>query len=78
MLAKKLLTSNSDLPTRPLNARPAPRIEEAMASAPTHLMLVRAPRPTPRSLAWARREGEQSFDSTALQSMLRLERLNLG
>ena len=77
MLAKKLLTSNSDLPTRPLNARPTPRIE-AIASAPTHLMLVRAPRPTPRSLAWARREGEQSFDSTALQSMLRLERLNLG
>ena len=77
MLAKKLLTPNSELPTRPLNARPLPRLE-AVASAPTHLMLVRTPAPTPRSLAWARREGTQSFDSAALESMLRLERLNLG
>lgn len=77
MLAKKLLTSDSDLPTRPLNARPLPRFEAA-ASAPTHLMLVHTPGPTPRSLAWARREGTQSFDATALESMLRLERLNLG
>lgn len=64
-----------DLPTRPLNARPTPRLEQ---SSPTHLMLVRAPEPTPRSLAWARREGAQGFDAVRLESMLRLERLNLG
>jgi hypothetical protein len=77
MLAKKLSTLDSELPTRPLNARPTPRSESVPAS-PTHLMLVRAPRPTPRSLAWAHREGAQSYDSVALESMLRLERLNLG
>jgi len=77
MLAKKFLTPNSELPTRPLNARPTPRFEAA-ASAPTHLMLVHTPEPTPRGLAWARREGTQSFDSAALEFMLRLERLNLG
>jgi hypothetical protein len=77
MLAKKLSKSNSDLPTRPFNARPTPRFE-AVPSARTHLMLVRAPNPTPRSLAWARREGSQGFDSSGFESMLRLERLNLG
>jgi hypothetical protein len=41
-------------------------------------MLVRAPDPTPRGLAWARREGAQGLDSVQLESMLRLERLNLG
>jgi hypothetical protein len=76
MLAKKHSNSDSELPTRPLNARPA-RFE-GVPSARTHLMLVRSPQPTPRSLAWARREGTQGFDATRLQSMLRLERLNLG
>lgn len=77
MLAKKLSKSNSEIPTRPFNPRPTPRFEP-MPSARTHLMLVRAPEPTPRSLAWARREGSQSIDSSKLVSMLRLERLNLG
>ena len=77
MLAQKFSPPDSELPTRPLNARPAPRAEP-VAPTPTHLMLVRAPRPTPRSLAWARREGTQSYDSIKLESMLRLERLNLG
>jgi hypothetical protein len=49
-----------------------------MPAARTHIMLVRAPHPTPRGLAWARREGTQSYDATHLESMLRLERLNLG
>jgi len=75
MLAKKLSTSDSELPTKPLNARPTPRIE---AASHTHLMLVSAPRPTPRSLAWARRDGAASLDAVKLESMLRLERLNLG
>ena len=77
MLAQKLSTTNSDLPTRPLNERPLPRFE-AVPPAPVHLMLVRAPAPTPRSLAWARRDAEQSVDSSRLESMLRFERLNLG
>ena len=77
MLAKKLSTTNSELPTRPFNERPAPRFE-AVASARTHLMLVRAPSPTPRSLAWARREGEREIDASRFESMMRLERLNLG
>jgi hypothetical protein len=77
MLAKKLSTSNSELPTRPFNERPTPRFE-AVASARTHLMLVRAPSPTPRSLAWARREGEHDIDASRLESMMRFERLNLG
>jgi len=77
MLAQKISPPDSELPTRPLNARPTPR-PEVVAPAATHLMLVRAPRPTPRSLAWARREGAQSYDSAQLESMLRLERLNLG
>ena len=64
-----------ELPTRPFNARPAPRLEQPSC---THLMLVRAPDPTPRGLAWARREGAQGLDSVQLESMLRLERLNLG
>jgi hypothetical protein len=76
MLAKKLSTTNSELPTRPFNERPTPR--EAVASTRTHLMLVRAPGPTPRSLAWARREGERDIDVTRLESMMRFERLNLG
>jgi hypothetical protein len=41
-------------------------------------MLVRAPRPTPRGLAWARREGANALDSKRLESMLIAERLNLG
>jgi hypothetical protein len=77
MLAKKLSTTNSELPTRPFNERPAPRFE-AVASTRTHLMLVRAPSPTPRSLAWARREGASEIDASRLESMMRLERLNLG
>jgi hypothetical protein len=77
MLAKKHSRSDSELPTRPVNARPSPRAEGEVASA-THLMLVRAPAPTPRSLAWARRGDAQSFDATRLEVMLRNERLNLG
>jgi hypothetical protein len=44
----------------------------------THLLLVSSPAPTPRSLAWVRRAGTAPVDATTLQSMLRLERLNLG
>jgi hypothetical protein len=77
MLAKKLLRSESELPTRPFNQPPAPRFE-AVSSPRTHLMLVRTPKPTPRSLAWARRGGGQSFDALRLTAMLRYERLNLG
>lgn len=74
MLAQKFSPSDSELPTRPLNARPAPRVEASRL----HLMLVRAPSPTPRGLAWARREDSQSFDAKRLEIMLRHERLNLG
>jgi hypothetical protein len=79
MLAKKLSPTNSELPTRPLNERPAPCFE-AVASARTHLMLVRAPGPTLRSLAWARRDGARGreIDALRLESMMRFERLNLG
>ena len=77
MLAKNLSTSRSELPTRPFNERPTARFE-AVPSARTHLMLVRTPHPTLRSLAWARAEGRQDLDAKRLQSMLRLERLNLG
>jgi hypothetical protein len=76
MLAKKLSNPNSELPTRPFNPRPTPRLEAA--SSPLHLMLVHAPAPTPRSLAWARRGGAQTFDATRLEVMMRHERLNLG
>lgn len=76
MLAKKLSKSNSELPTRPNNPRPVPRFE-AVPAGRTHLMLVRAPSPTLRSLAWARRDGA-TIDASRLESMLRLERLNLG
>ncbi len=76
MLAKKLSKSDSELPTRPSNARPLPRFE-AVPPGRTHLMLVRAPSPTLRSLAWARRDGA-TVDPAQLESMLRLERLNLG
>ena len=76
MLAKQLSFSESESPTRPLNARPTSRFEAEPLSR-THLMLVRAPSPTPRSLAWARRDEEQ-IDSSRLESMLRFERLNLG
>jgi hypothetical protein len=77
MLAKKFLPSNSELPTRPLNQRPAPCFE-AVPAPQTHLMLVRTPKLTPRGLAWARRGGAQAFDATRLTAMLRFERLNLG
>jgi hypothetical protein len=78
MLAKKLTNSDSDLPTRPLNARPTPRFEP-MPSTRTHLMLVHAPSPTPRRLAWPRLDGTHGApDAPRLESMLRLERLNLG
>lgn len=76
MLAQKLSKPDSELPTRPFNARPIPRAEEP--SSRVHLMLVHAPAPTPRSLAWARRGGAQTFDATRLEVMLRNERLNLG
>jgi hypothetical protein len=74
MLAKRFSPIDSDIPTRPLNARPTPRAEPTQ----THLMLVRAPGPTPRSLAWARRDGAQTLDSKRLEVMLRHERLNQG
>jgi hypothetical protein len=74
MLAKRFSPIDSDIPTRPLNALPTPRTEPTQ----THLMLVRAPGPTPRSLAWARRDGAQTFDSKRLEVMLRHERLNQG
>ena len=77
MLAKKLSLVDSDLPTRPINERPLPRIEPLPASR-THLMLVSLPKPTPRSLAWARRKNTEAFDGKRLASMLRSERLNLG
>ncbi|RYZ10005.1 MAG: hypothetical protein EOO73_00005 [Myxococcales bacterium] len=74
MLAKKITASESEVPTRPFNSRPAPRLD----ASPTHLMLVRAPSPTPRGLAWARRGGSQELDATRLVVMLRCERLNQG
>jgi hypothetical protein len=77
MLAKKVTSSTSELPTRPFNPRPAPHFEE-VAPSRTHLMLVKTPKPTPRSLAWARREGSDAFDGRRLTVMLQLERLNLG
>jgi hypothetical protein len=77
MLAEKLLSHDSELPTRPLNLRPVPRFE-AVPPERTHLMLVPPPSPTPRSLAWARHGGAQAFDSARLEAMLRYERLNLG
>ena len=75
MLAKKISIPDSELPTRPIQARP---VLEPVAPVRTHLLLVRSPSPTPRSLAWARRGAAPGFDATGLQSMLRLERLNLG
>lgn len=77
MLAKKLSKTDSDLPTRPTNARPTPRFD-AVPPAPTHLMLVRAPSATPRGLAWARRQRELEIEPARFESMMRLERLNLG
>jgi hypothetical protein len=78
MQAKKLPNSNSELPTRPVNLRPTPPRFEAVRPPRTYLMLVDAPSPTPRGLAWARRGAAQGFDPTGLQAILRLERLNLG
>lgn len=77
MQALKLSSLDSDLPTRPINERPVPRFEP-VPSGRTHLMLVRTPKPTPRSLAWARRKNAEAFDAGRLESMLRSERLNLG
>lgn len=77
MLAKKLSNSDSERPTRPSNPRPVARFE-AVPPERTHLMLVPTPSPTPRSLAWARRESSRAFNAARLASMLRLERLNLG
>ena len=72
MLAKKL--SRSERPTPPARACEF----EPVVALSTHLLFVHSPRPTPRSLAWARRRGAFGFDASGLQSMLRLERLNLG
>jgi hypothetical protein len=77
MLAKKLLFSDSEQPTRPSNPRPVARFE-AVPAMRTHLMLVPTPSATPRSLAWARRRNARGFDGVGLSAMLRLERLNLG
>jgi hypothetical protein len=77
MLAHKLLLTNSDIPTRPINDPPLPA-EGAGQGARTHLMLVRTPKATPRALAWARAKDAEAFDALRLQSMLRSERLNLG
>ena len=84
MLAEKLTHLDPDLTTRPINARPLDGVPlesghfEAVPPSRTHLMLACAPRPTPRGLAWARRGGAPSFDAPRLESMLRLELLNLG
>lgn len=77
MLAKKLSSVDSELPTRPIHPRPSPTLEP-VTPVRTHLLLVRSPSPTPRGLAWARRGQGPGFDATRLQTMLRLERLNLG
>jgi hypothetical protein len=77
MLAKKFSSSPSDIPTRRFNARPSRPLEPVPASR-THLLLVQSPAPTPRGLAWARRGDDLALDATGLQTMLRLERLNLG
>jgi hypothetical protein len=77
MLAKQLPSPASEPPTRPINERPLPAFE-TVPGARTHLMLVRTPKPTPRSLAWARRKDAEVFDAVRLASMLRSERLNLG
>ena len=67
-----------------INARPTSRHSNPSsgvfkaASARTHLMLVERPQATPRGLAWARRKDAPVFDGLELESMLRLERLNLG
>lgn len=77
MLAKKLPKNDSELPTRPYHPRPSARFEQVQAPR-THLLLVRTPVPTPRSLAWARRGAAPRLDAARLESMLRFERLNLG
>jgi hypothetical protein len=74
MLAKKFSESEIQ-PARPHGARPSPSTE-APASERLHLMLVREPKLNHRGLVWAR--SKLSFDAAHLQSMLRLERLNLG
>jgi hypothetical protein len=76
MLAKKLSPAD-ELPTRPLNARPTPR-PEASAIATSYHLPMSPPSPTLRSLAWADHWGASGLDLAALESMLRLERLNLG
>jgi hypothetical protein len=78
MLAHKLSLAESERPTRPFNERPAPPRVEPEAPARTHLMLVRAPSPTARGLAWARRQGAREIDASRLEAMMRYERLNLG
>ena len=71
--------------TRPINAQPASRhtnptsgVYRAVSSTRTHLMLVERPLATPRGLAWARHKEAPTFDGRGLETMLRLERLNLG
>jgi hypothetical protein len=77
MLAKKASNSDTELPTRPIHPRPTRSFEQVPPSR-THLLLVRSPSPTPRNLAWARRGQTPAFEASRLESMLRLERLNLG
>jgi hypothetical protein len=75
MLAKKLSSSDSELPTRPVN--PVPIARFAVAPSKAHLALVRALEPTARGLAWAQRGGAR-FDAAELEAILKFERLNWG
>jgi hypothetical protein len=76
MLAKKLPLVDSEDPPQPTHGGLSRRSEPVAAR--THLLLVPAPSPTPRGLAWARHGGAPALDAAGLISMLRLERLNLG
>src|SRR6478609_9724799 len=77
MLAQKISPPDSELPTRPLNARPTPR-PEVVAPAATHLMLVRAPRPTAQfSLGSPRRRPELRLSAAGVDASPRAPELGL-
>lgn len=77
MLAKNFSSEESEKPTRPYHPRPTARFE-AVTPVRTRLMLVRTPSPTPRNLAWARRQGTPAPNRARLQAMLRMELSNRG
>ncbi len=77
MLAKNFSSADSEQPTRPYHPRPTARFE-AVPPVRTRLMLVRTLSPTPRSLAWARRQGTPVPNSARLHAMLRMESSNRG